>query len=71
MGKIHSINISEQKGVKKDPVYKARISSEGIDGDGHSGDWHHWKAYYLLTAWPKWIQNRENLEKILPPQELT
>jgi MOSC domain-containing protein YiiM len=40
MGKIHSINISEQKGVKKDPVYKARISSEGIDGDGHSGDWH-------------------------------
>jgi MOSC domain-containing protein YiiM len=39
-GKIYSINISEQKGVKKDPVYKARISSEGVEGDGHSGDWH-------------------------------
>ena len=40
MGKIHSINISEQKGVKKNPVDKAVIDSKGIQGDGHSGDWH-------------------------------
>jgi cyclic pyranopterin phosphate synthase len=39
-GKIYSINISEQKGVKKNPVDNARISSEGIEGDGHRGDWH-------------------------------
>jgi MOSC domain-containing protein YiiM len=40
MGKIHSINVSGQKGVKKNPVDKALISSGGIEGDGHSGDWH-------------------------------
>ena len=40
MGKIHSINISGQKGIKKNPVDKAVIDSKGIEGDGHSGDWH-------------------------------
>jgi MOSC domain-containing protein YiiM len=39
-GKIYSINISEQKGVKKNPVDKARISNGGIEGDGHKGNWH-------------------------------
>lgn len=46
-GKIYSINISEQKGVKKNPVDEARISSKGIEGDGHSGDWH--RQVSLLT----------------------
>jgi MOSC domain-containing protein YiiM len=40
MGKIHSINVSVQKGVKKNPVDRALINSKGIEGDGHSGDWH-------------------------------
>jgi MOSC domain-containing protein YiiM len=40
MGKIYSINISGQKGVKKNSVDKARVSNIGIEGDVHSGDWH-------------------------------
>ncbi|MBM3707919.1 MAG: MOSC domain-containing protein [Actinobacteria bacterium] len=39
-GKIHSINISRKKGGKKSPVKNAVISEFGIEGDGHSGNWH-------------------------------
>ena len=50
MGKIHSINISEQKGVKKNPVNKAVIDSKGIQGDGHSGDWHRQVSFLPLES---------------------
>lgn len=39
-GKLISINISKDKGVKKIPVKEAFIGIYGIDGDGHSGLWH-------------------------------
>ena len=39
-GKIASINISVQKGGKKKPVKEAFINEFGIEGDGHSGEWH-------------------------------
>ncbi len=39
-GKIVSINISEKKGQKKKQVGLANINENGIEGDGHSGDWH-------------------------------
>ena len=39
-GKIASINISVQKGGKKKPVKEAFINELGIEGDGHSGEWH-------------------------------
>ncbi|MBE3089986.1 MAG: MOSC domain-containing protein [Actinobacteria bacterium] len=39
-GKIASINISVQKGEKKKPVKEALINELGIEGDGHSGEWH-------------------------------
>ena len=39
-GKIASINISVQKGGKKNPVEEAFINESGIEGDAHSGDWH-------------------------------
>ena len=39
-GKIASINISLQKGEKKKPVKEAFINELGIEGDGHSGEWH-------------------------------
>ena len=39
-GKIASINISVQKGGKKKPVKEACINELGIEGDGHSGEWH-------------------------------
>jgi MOSC domain-containing protein YiiM len=40
IGKVISINISKEKGVKKRPVKRAFIGAIGIEGDGHSGDWH-------------------------------
>jgi MOSC domain-containing protein YiiM len=39
-GKVVSINVSKEKGVKKEPVTEAFIGAIGIEGDGHSGDWH-------------------------------
>lgn len=40
MGQVISVNISTQKGRKKQPVKTAHIGPKGIDGDVHSGDWH-------------------------------
>ncbi len=39
-GKIESINISKDKGQKKTQVDRACINQYGIEGDGHSGEWH-------------------------------
>ncbi len=40
-GKVLSINISEKRGVVKNPVPKAMFKIDhGIVGDGHSGNWH-------------------------------
>ena len=40
MMKVHSICISPQRGTLKQPVPSARfIENQGIEGDGHSGDW--------------------------------
>jgi len=39
-GKICSINISRKKGGRKHPVQQAVINGMGIEGDGHSGNWH-------------------------------
>ncbi len=39
-GKIVSINISKKKGQKKKQVGHANINENGIEGDGHSGNWH-------------------------------
>ncbi|RJQ31465.1 MAG: MOSC domain-containing protein [Actinobacteria bacterium] len=39
-GQIVSINVSPKKGTKKTPVSEAKITSLGIEEDGHRGDWH-------------------------------
>jgi MOSC domain-containing protein YiiM len=39
-GKIVSLNISKDKGGKKSPVGGVTVNDQGIEGDGHSGDWH-------------------------------
>ena len=38
--KIVSLNISEKKGTIKIPVPEIKITSKGIEGDAHAGDWH-------------------------------
>ena len=38
---IKSINVSEKKGVKKDPVESVKfVEGHGIEGDSHAGPWH-------------------------------
>ena len=40
-GRVKAINISETKGVVKNPVKEAFFRKDhGIDGDAHAGNWH-------------------------------
>lgn len=41
MGKVISVNISEQKGVPKHPIEKGYFeANHGLAGDAHAGSWH-------------------------------
>ncbi len=40
MAKLLSINVSETKGVRKKPIPRCAVGSEGLEGDAHAGDWH-------------------------------
>ena len=39
-GTVISINISHKKGIKKVPISEIYITTEGLEGDAHSGPWH-------------------------------
>ena len=46
---IRSLNISEKKGTKKDPVESAKfIEGHGMEGDSHAGPWH--RQITILSA---------------------
>ena len=38
--KVLSVNISEKKGVIKEPVDEIVITEKGVKNDAHAGDWH-------------------------------
>ena len=41
MAKVISINISEEKGVIKNPIEKGFFKKDfGLEGDAHGGNWH-------------------------------
>lgn len=41
MAKVISINISEEKGVVKNPIEKGFFKKDfGLEGDAHGGNWH-------------------------------
>jgi len=41
MSKVIAINISEEKGVIKNPIEKGFFKiNHGLEGDDHAGDWH-------------------------------
>ncbi len=41
LGKVLSVNISEKKGVVKEPIKEGKfIENFGLENDAHSGDWH-------------------------------
>ncbi|WP_200790233.1 MULTISPECIES: MOSC domain-containing protein [Caloramator] len=41
MGKVVSVNVSEKKGVVKNPVNEIELVEDfGVKGDAHAGKWH-------------------------------
>ena len=41
MSKVIAVNISEKKGVIKNPIEKGFFKiNHGLDGDAHAGNWH-------------------------------
>ncbi len=40
LGKVISVNISENKGVVKKPVNQIIINEKGVQDDAHAGNWH-------------------------------
>jgi len=41
MSKVMAVNISEEKGVTKNPIEKGFFKiNHGLDGDAHAGNWH-------------------------------
>lgn len=38
--KVLSVNISDKKGVIKNPVREIAITDRGVENDAHAGDWH-------------------------------
>ncbi len=38
-GKIYAISISPERGTLKEEVEECLITPEGLQGDGHAGDW--------------------------------
>jgi len=60
LGKIVSINISNKKGDKKKPVEEAAVTRYGINGDGHSGEWH--RQVSLLSVESIRKVNRKGVE---------
>ncbi len=64
IGKVISVNISKEKGVKKKPVKEAFIGTIGIEGDGHSGDWH--RQVSLLSFESMEAVNKKGVIKVSP-----
>lgn len=40
MATVVSVNTSRTKGVRKQPVDRALVGPQGLEGDAHSGPWH-------------------------------
>ncbi|HCT64561.1 MAG TPA: MOSC domain-containing protein [Lachnospiraceae bacterium] len=41
MGRILAVNISEKKGVPKEPIeFGILVENHGVQGDAHAGNWH-------------------------------
>lgn len=55
-GKVISINISEKKGVVKDPIDKGMfLENHGLEGDAHAGDWHRQISLLAIESFQKMI----------------
>lgn len=54
VGKVISVNISETKGVVKEPIKEGLfIENHGLENDAHSGDWHRQVSLLALESFNK------------------
>ena len=50
-GKVISVNISETKGVVKNPIESGEFKeNHGLVGDAHSGNWHRQVSLLALES---------------------
>jgi MOSC domain-containing protein YiiM len=51
IGRVVSLNISERKTVRKQPVNKVEVlENHGIKGDAHAGDWHRQVSFLAMES---------------------
>jgi molybdenum cofactor synthesis domain-containing protein len=62
-GKIHSINISEKKGVQKTPVESVEMVNDfGIKTDAHAGKWHRQVSFLAQESIDKMVAKGLNVK---------
>nr|WP_300006229.1 MOSC domain-containing protein [Tissierella sp.] len=55
-GRVISINISQEKGVVKDPIDQGVfLTDHGLEGDAHAGNWHRQVSLLALESFQKMI----------------
>lgn len=53
-GKVLEINISDRKGIKKEPIGKGEfIEEHGLKGDAHAGKWHRQVSLLAIESYKK------------------
>lgn len=64
-GKVLSINISDKKGVVKDPIKEGLfIKDHGLENDAHSGNWHRQVSLLGIESFDK--MENEGIEGLVP-----
>lgn len=64
-GKVLSINISDKKGVVKDPIHEGIfIEDFGLEKDAHGGDWHRQVSLLAIESFDK--MENEGIEGLVP-----
>ena len=62
VGKVLSINSSENRGTNKYPIPKGNFKTKiGLVGDGHSGDWHRQVSIFCIDS----LMHLSNEERII------
>lgn len=64
-GKVLSVNISDKKGVIKNPIKEGLfIEAFGLEGDAHSGNWHRQVSLLAIESFDK--MENEGIEGLVP-----
>ncbi|WP_313756961.1 MOSC domain-containing protein [Tissierella sp.] len=64
-GRVLSINISEEKGVVKEPIKEGLfIENSGLENDAHSGNWHRQVSLLGIESFEK--MENQGVEGLVP-----